>query len=178
MTWNSLHTRGETLRAVIETANTRLDARLPMDVDGVAETFGDELDLVGALQLKWHTRLSGHIERQLQTEPMDLERAVQAAWIAAADELPGVRALLDHYRANPLDDEMGWALARAAVKERVLMATMAGRSGIGDLAGAPVGARIEEAARATRAARPVPTMHTLARTRPSFLARLRSVLAA
>ena len=178
MTWNSLPNRGETLRAVIEIANTRLDGRLPMDVDGVAETFGDELTLVGALQLTWHTRLSGHIERQLQAEPMDLERAVQAAWIAAADELPGVRALLDHYRSHPLDDEMSWALSRAAVKERVLMATTAGLSSIGDLAGAPVGARIEAAARATRAARPVPTMHTLAATRPSLLDRLRSVLAA
>ncbi len=178
MAYTSFHTRSEVLRAVIETVNTRLDARLPMDVDGVTDTFGDELALVGALQLKWHTRLSGHIEQQLLTQPMDLERAVQAAWIAAADELPGVRAVLDHYRSHPLDDEMAWALARATVKERVLMAMMAGRSGIGELAGAPIGARIEENARATRAARPVPTVHTLAPQRPSFLDRLRSVLAA
>jgi hypothetical protein len=178
MTWKSFHNRGETLRAVIEIANHRLDARLPMDVDGVAETFGDELSLVGALQLKWHTRLSGHIERQLQEQPMDLERAVQAAWIAAADELPGVRAILDHYRSHPTSDEMAWALSRATVKERVLMATMAGQAGIGDLAGAPLGARIEEAARATRAARPVAQVRTLAPARPSFLDRLRSVLAA
>lgn len=177
MTWTSPQNRGETLRAVIEVANARLDARLPMDVAGVADTFADELDLVGALQLKWHTRLSGHIERQLASQPMDLERAVQAAWIAAADELPGVRALLDHYRSHPLDDTMGWALARATVKERVLLATMAGQSGIGDLAGAPIGARIEETARATRAARPTPTMHTLAPSRPSLLDRLRAALA-
>lgn len=178
MTWKSLPTRGETLRAVIEVANTRLDARLPMDVDGVAETFGDALDLLGALQLKWHTRLSGHIERQLASQPMDLERAVQAAWIATADELPGVRAMLDHYRSHPLDDEMGWAMSRATVKERVLMATMAGQAGIGELAGAPIGARIEAQSRATRDARPVPTFHTLAPRRVSFLDRLRSVLAA
>ena len=178
MTWTSHHNRAETLRAVIETANTRLDARLPMDLDGVAETFADELDLVGALQLKWHTRLSGHIERQLQSQPLDLERAVQAAWVAAADELPGVRAVLDHHRSHPTSDEMGWALSRATVKERVLMATMAGQAGIGDLAGAPIGARIEEGARATRAARPVARLHTLAANRPSLLDRLRSVLAA
>ncbi|CAN5230153.1 hypothetical protein BH09ACT12_BH09ACT12_04520 [soil metagenome] len=178
MTWKSFHNRGETLRAVIETANTRLDARLPMDVDGVAETFGDELTLLGALQLKWHTRLSGHIEQQLLSQPMDLERAVQAAWISAADELPGVRAVLDHDRAHPLDDEMGWAMARATVKERVLMATMAGQAGIGELAGAPIGARIEEQARATRRARPVPSVRSLTPQRPSFMERLRSVLAA
>ena len=178
MTGKSFPNRAEILRAVIETANTRLDARLPMDVAGVSETFDSELALLGALQLKWHTRLSGHIEQQLQPEPMDLERAVQAAWIATADELPGVRALLDHYRAHPLDDEMSWTMARAAVKERVLMATMAGQSGIGDLAGAPIGARIEAQSRATRAARPAPTFHTLAPRRVSFLDRLRSVLAA
>lgn len=178
MTWKSLPNRGETLRAVIETANTRLDARLPMDVPGVTETFGDELDLLGALQLKWHARLAGHLERQLASQPMDLERAVQAAWIASADELPGVRALLDHYRSHPLNDEMSWAMARATVKERVMMATTAGLSGIGELAGAPIGARIEAQSRATRAARPVPTFHTLAPRRATFLDRLRSVLAA
>lgn len=172
-----VHTRGETLRAVIETANARLDARLPMEVSGVAETFEDELSLLGALQQTWHTRLSGHIEQQLSSEPMDLERAVQAAWISTADELPGVRAVLDHYRSHPLDDEMGWAMSRATVKERVLMATMAGQAGIGELAGAPIGARIEAQSRATRAARPVPTFHTLAPRRVSFLDRLRSALA-
>ncbi|MGA8845544.1 MAG: hypothetical protein WB471_02900 [Nocardioides sp.] len=178
MTRKSLPTRGETLRAVIEAANTRLDARLPMDVAGVAESFIDELDLLGALQLKWHTRLAGHIERQLASQPMDLERAVQAAWIASADELPGVRALLDHYRSHPLGDEMSWAMARASVKERVMLATTAGLSGIGELAGAPIGARIEAQARATRAARPVPQFHTFAPRQVSFLDRLRSVLAA
>lgn len=178
MTWKSFHNRGETLRAVIETANDRLDARLPMDVEGVAETFGDELSLVGALQIKWHTRLSGHIERQLQTQPMDLEGAVRAAWMAAADDLPGVRAILDHYRSHPSSDAMASALSRATVKERVLMATMAGQAGVGDLAGAPIGARIEEAARAARAARPVADVRVLAPARPSFLDRLRSVLAA
>ena len=34
-----------------------------MDVEGVGEAFADELDLLGALQLRWHTRLAGHIER-------------------------------------------------------------------------------------------------------------------
>ena len=46
-----------------DAADARRDGLLPMDVTGVRETFGDELTLLGALQLRWHTRLSGHLER-------------------------------------------------------------------------------------------------------------------
>src|SRR5687768_17251284 len=58
-TWTSHHRRGEVLRRVMEAADERRDGVLPTDVDGVAETFGDSLDLLGALQLRWHTRLAG-----------------------------------------------------------------------------------------------------------------------
>ena len=61
MTWKSHHRRGDVLREVIRTADERLDGRLPLDVDGVADTFGDELTLLGALQLRWHTLLAGHV---------------------------------------------------------------------------------------------------------------------
>src|SRR6478735_11908545 len=99
MTWKSFHRRGEILRTVIATADRRRDGLLPMDVEGVAETFGDELSLLGALQLRWHTRLSGRIERELMNQPMDLEAAVIAAWRTAAADLPGIRAILDHEHA-------------------------------------------------------------------------------
>jgi adenine-specific DNA glycosylase len=55
-----------------------------MELPGVAETFGDELTLLGALQLRWHTRLAGDIERELMGQPMDLEAAVTAAWRKSA----------------------------------------------------------------------------------------------
>ena len=42
MTWKSHHRRGDVLREVIRTADERLDGRLPLDVDGVADTFGDD----------------------------------------------------------------------------------------------------------------------------------------
>ncbi|MFC6342420.1 hypothetical protein ACFP8W_10545, partial [Nocardioides hankookensis] len=84
MTWTSFHRRGEVLRDVIASANRRRDGRLPMELTGVAETFGDELVLLGALQLRWHTRLAGRIERELLAEPMELEDAVVAAWHATA----------------------------------------------------------------------------------------------
>ena len=97
MTWTSFHRRGEILRTVTRVADERLDGALPMDVTGVRETF-DAHTLLGALQLRWHTRLAGRVERELMYQPMDLESAVVRAWHSTADELPGVRAILDHYR--------------------------------------------------------------------------------
>jgi hypothetical protein len=148
MTWKSFHRRGEILRTVIATADARRDGTLPMDVDGVTETFGDELSLLGALQLRWHTRLAGRIERELMHQPMDLEQAVISAWRATADELPGVLAIVDRHRAEPLDAAMAEAMAKSAAKERTLLAVMAGQSSAQDEAAARVGARIEAAARA------------------------------
>ena len=61
MTWTAFHRRSEVLRAVVTEADRRPDATLPTDVPGVSETFRDELDLVGALQLRWHARLTGAV---------------------------------------------------------------------------------------------------------------------
>lgn len=149
MTWNSFHRRGEILRTVTEVADTRRDGVLPMDVPGVAETFGDELTLLGALQLRWHTRLAGRIERELMNQPLDLERAVVTAWQGTATELPGILAIVDRHRAEPLDEAMAEAMRKSAVKERTMLAVMAGLSSGQDSAAVRVGARIEERARAT-----------------------------
>jgi hypothetical protein len=156
MTWTTFHHRGEVLRTVTRTADARRDGILPMDVAGVSETFGDELSLLGALQLRWHTRLSGHIERELLTQPLDLDLAVIAAWHATADELPGTRAVLDHYRAAPIDDAMAFVMATSAAKERVLLAAMAGRAGADTAATAVAGEALEERARKTWTATPAP----------------------
>ncbi|MDQ4053784.1 MAG: hypothetical protein M3237_13925 [Actinomycetota bacterium] len=175
MTWKSFHHRGEILRTVIATANVRRDGVLPMDVAGVTETFGDELSLLAALQLKWHTRLSGHIERALGTQPLDLEGAVESAWRDAADDMPGVRRILDHYRAEPVDQAMADAMRKATVKEHMLLATMAGRSSVYDESAAPIGAEIET--RARHAHRGVPTF-TMEPKEPSLFERLKAVVAA
>lgn len=149
MTWTSFHHRGEVLRDVVASANRRRDARLPLDLAGVAETFGDELTLLGALQLRWHTRLAGQIDRELLAEPMELEGAVVAAWHATADELPGVRAILDRERTAPSTPAIAEAMAKASAKEHLLLAMMAGRVSTPDAAAARVGAEIEDRARAT-----------------------------
>jgi len=151
MTWKSLHTpprhnRGEVLRTVIETADERRDGLAPMDVPGVAETFGDELDVVGALQLRWISRLSGRIERELMNQPMDLEAAVVAAWAGLAGDMPGVRAIIDHYRAEPTGPAMARAMTVSTAKERAMLAVMAGRSSGTDDAAVRVGEGIERRA--------------------------------
>lgn len=171
MTWKSFHHRGEVLRTVITEADARRDGHLPMHVEGVAETFRDELTLLGALTLRWHTRLAGRIERELMTQPMDLEAAVVDAWQATADDLPGVLAILDHYRADPLDDAMATAMTTSVAKEHRLLAVMAGRSSAGDALAARVGEQIADRARATRAPSPV-----TAAPSTSLVDRLRAVL--
>lgn len=148
MTWTAHRSRGEILREVAEVADVRLDGRLPMDVDGVHEAFDDELELLGALQLRWHTRLAGRIERELTLQPLDLEQAVVAAWQATAHQLPGIRRILDRHRERPLDDAMARAMAVATSKEHAVLAVMAGRAGIHDAGAAGVGAGIEARARA------------------------------
>src|SRR5262245_52757090 len=121
-----------------------------MDVDGVAEKFTDELDLLLALQLRWHTRLAGRIEQELAAQPTDLEAAVVTAWQEVADEMIGVRAVLDHYRAEPEPGAMTTAIAKAVTKERILLAVMAGHAGLADALAARVGERIEQQARDAR----------------------------
>ena len=176
MTWDSFHRRGEILRAVTTVADTRRDGLLPMDVAGVRETFGDELSLLAALQLKWHTRLAGRIERELSNQPLDLERAVVAAWQRTASELPGILAIVDHHRAHPHDAAMAEAMAKSAAKERTLLAVMAGRASASDAASVRVGERIEQRARATH--RPQPAPHAERANRGLLLEKLRAALAA
>lgn len=179
MTWTShqpeRRRRGDVLREVIRTADTRLDGRLPLDVEGVAETFGDDLALLGALQLRWHTRLAGHIERELADQPLDLGNAVTLAWLAAAADMPGVRAIIDHHVAHPTSAEMARTTAVATGKEHELLALMAGRASAPGEAARRVGRAIEVAARTSYVPGAAPRPVAAA---PSLVQRIRAVLAA
>ena len=174
MTWKSHHRRGDVLREVIRTADERLDGRLPLDVEGVADTFGDELTLLGALQLRWHTRLAGHVERALADQPLDLEGAVALAWLGAAEDMPGTRAIIDHHVAHPTSPEMARATRIATGKEHELLALMAGRASAPGEAAQRVGREIEAAARASY----VPGAAPRSAPAPSLVQRIRAVLAA
>ena len=177
MTWKAFHNRGETLRAVIAESAARRDGILPMDVPGVAEHFRDELDLLGALQIKWHTRLAGHIESELSVQPMDLRAAVVAGWARTAEELPGVRMIIDHYRSHPVDDAMAQAVVRMTSKEHHYLAAMAGRASVAREEGHAVGAEIEKVARTTPAGTPAIDVVEDEPRRP-FMERLRAAIAA
>lgn len=173
MNWKAYHSRGEILHDVINTAAQRRDGLLPMDVEGVTEKFDDEVDLLCALQLKWHTNLAGRIDRFLAEQPMNLEDAVINAWHSVADDYHGVRLILDHYRAEPIDAAMATAMRKAAAKEHLMLAVMSGYSSVGDELAIPIGARIDERARATF----VPTLPSTA-SRPTIISRIRAALAA
>ncbi len=143
MTWDAFHHRGDVLRDVVDEANRRHDGALPTELPGVTETFGDESALVAALQLRWSTRLAGHVERSLMELPDDLETAVVGAWRATADELGGVRVILDAQRETPPSAEMAEAFEKAHRKDAVLMAAMAGLASPSDPAAVRIGERLE-----------------------------------
>jgi hypothetical protein len=147
MTWNTFHHRGAILQTVVETADRRRDGVLPMQLPGVTETFRDELDLLAALQLKWHARLSGNIEGALMHQPLDLEAAIAAAWRRTSEQLPGVRMILDRNAETPSDPEMGAALARANEKEWIRLAAAAGLANDESAAAARAGRQVELRAR-------------------------------
>ena len=181
MTWNRFHHRGEILHTVIETADRRLDGVLPMDVPGVPETFRDELDLIGALSLKWHARLSGNIERELMAQPLDLEAAITNAWRVTSHEAPGIRMIIDRYTESPSDPEMAAALTRAQEKEWLKLAAAAGLANDDSAPAARAGERVTRNARAGAPA-PVPAVSTTTVVddvdTPSLVDRIRAVLAA
>lgn len=178
MTWNAFHSRGAILHAVIAAANERQDGLLPADVPGVGETFDGDLDLLSALMLRWHARLSGQIERALALEPMDLEHAVACAWYRANAELPGVRLIIDHYTNEPLDEVMAAALLRAQRRERMRLAAAAGASNDESSAAVRAGARVEDVARSLTSVPDLSDGVKSRRDEGTFFERLLAVLAA
>lgn len=183
MTWNAFHHRGEILQAVIDTADARRDGILPLDLPGVPETFANELDLIGALSMKWHARLSGNIERELMAQPMDLEAAITNAWRVTSHEAPGIRLIIDHYTASPSDEAMATALTRAQEKEWLKLASAAGLASDNSAPAVRAGERVTTNARVGMptplpvvAGAPAPTVDEV--ETPSLVARIRAVLAA
>jgi hypothetical protein len=147
MTWTATHRRDEVLRTVVAETAQRLDGALPLGLPGVAETFGGAFELVTALQLRWHTRLAGHVERALSDLPSDPEAAVVGAWRAAAAELPGVRLVLDAQAAAPATPAVADALATARAKDAALLAAMAGLAPATGAVAVRAGERLEQQAR-------------------------------
>lgn len=167
MAWDARHTRDTVLREVMSLADARRDGRLPWDAAGAEQVYDSPADLLGALQMRWHTRLSGAIERELSEQPWDLGRAVVHAWRGVSADMPGVRAVLDAHADEP-------AMQRARRKEWTLLATASGLTGMSDPEAVRIGRAVEQRARAVtveKAAAPEPA-------RTGWLSRLRHALAA
>lgn len=148
MNWDAFHRRGDVLNAVIAELDNRRDGVTPMYVTGAEQTFRDELDLLSALSLKWHTRLSGRLERVMSEEPLDFEGAVIGAWRDNVAELPGVRIALDAALVDG-EPEVRKVLGKSQQKERELLALWSGRVSAYQLDeyGAREGAKVEAKAR-------------------------------
>lgn len=150
MNWDAFHRRGDVLHAVIDEVDQRRDGVLPMDLPGVAETFADENDLLSALSLRWHARLAAFADQELQAQPADLSEGVSTAWRRAAEDVPGIRQVLDHHIAHPVDAAMAETTSRMVRKERELLALWSGLVSAYqvDEFGARMGAQVEAKARA------------------------------
>jgi hypothetical protein len=94
--WERVHARTASLREVI----TTLDAGGPLP-DVVAGAFTDRDELLLALQGVWSRRLNGRIDLALETDDHDLAESVARAWNQTADDLPGVRRVLDEHADRP-----------------------------------------------------------------------------
>jgi hypothetical protein len=141
MTWDAYHRREAAMRSAIAVIDRRRDGRLPWpELDAARLAFDTPTDLLLALQMRWHTRLAGHVDRLLAEQPMDLRAAVIEAWRAATVDLPGVRAVLDAH-----DDEP--ALRPARSKELAYLASAAGLAELWDPAAVAVGREIRLDAR-------------------------------
>ena len=99
--WSRVHAHSASLREVI----TALDAGLPLtDVAGEGATgaFADRDEVLLALHGVWSRRLHGRIDVALETDDRELAECVGRAWLNTADDLPGVRRVLDEHSDEPV----------------------------------------------------------------------------
>lgn len=103
MSWNDFYARRDIMHDVISKASQD-DPRLPFaEIDGAAELFGTERQLLLALYYRWTLLLSGRL-RAMAAAPedghapevdTDLPDRVGAAWRETAAEHATLRAVLD-----------------------------------------------------------------------------------
>ncbi|MGA8987057.1 hypothetical protein [Aeromicrobium sp.] len=122
MTWDAYNRRKETLREMLAIADQHREITLTELLDTVDESrlaFANETELLFDLQMTWFQRLSGQMDRLVTAGHEAPDLMAVTAWVHAAAEMPGARALLDAHRNEP-------ALAKAFVKEQSFLAASAG----------------------------------------------------
>ena len=170
MTWDAYNRRKEILREMLAIADRHRDVTLTdlfETVENAREAFPTETDLLFELQMTWFQRLSGQMDRLLSDSHDSPELVPVTAWVNAAADLPGARALLDAHRDEP-------ALRKAFAKELSYLALSAGAPAHGAALTAH-GQRIQDTAREEAAAAPVTVPDD---SRPSLMTRLRNAIAA
>ncbi len=172
MTWDAYNRRKQSLREILTIADR--DRHLTLTdllqlVDPRREAFEDETAVLFDLQMLWFQRLSGTVDRFTADGTDNFELAALDAWVSAAADLPGARALLDAHRHDP-------ALLKAFANEQAFLASAAG---------VPInhpdlvrhGQRLIRTARIEESRAPRSTEDPTDQ-RPGLIARLRSVIAA
>ena len=121
---------------------------------------------------------------------MDLESAVAGAWRTTAEQMPGVRLVIDRCADHPATPEMERAMNRAREHEWMRLATLAGLASAQDPSAVAAGRRVEDLAREglqqpleapESPTEPLAESPVEARKKtsgPSFVDRIRAVLAA
>lgn len=166
MTWDAHHRRRDIVRQISDRADARPDGHDHLDeIAGAREVYPDHGELLIDLQLAWFQTLSGQLDRQVEHGVADPEGSVCAAWAAAADLKPGLRAILDTQRENP-------ALSRAFDREAAALGWALGFP-MGSAGAREAGLRVRERARAEQRP-PVSVPDTPA----GLFARIREVFAA
>lgn len=122
--WQTYHRRSAALREVV----ARLDASGADDVawtDDLALAFEDRDDLLVALHDLWTRRVNARVELALEIDEHPPRDSVVLAWREVADDLPGVRRVLDRHRDDP-------GLRRSELHEHRLLAVAAGLATLDD----------------------------------------------
>jgi hypothetical protein len=155
--WTRVHAQAASLREVIAV----LDDGRPLPDPAAAPVtgaFADRDELLLALHGVWSRRLHGRLDVALETDDHDLAECVRRAWLATADDLPGVRRALDEHLDAPV-------LQHVLRNEHRALAVAAGLATFDDprASSAGAGARLVAETR-SRTTAPVP--------RPSWWRRL------
>src|SRR5687767_11371083 len=94
--WDRMHARTASLREVV----ADLDAGRPLPA--VVAGFADRGELLQELHAIWSRRLSGRLDLALETDDHDLAESIARAWLDTAEDLPGVRRVLDEQAGHPV----------------------------------------------------------------------------
>jgi hypothetical protein len=122
--WDNYHRRATALRDVVAELDRSGSSTLPW-TDELAAVFDDPDRLLVALNDLWARRLAGRVDLALEIDEHESAESVALAWHEVAEELAGVRRVLDRQADNPL-------LRHSRRQEHRMLAVAAGHATTGD----------------------------------------------